>query len=303
MTTNNDCLLSFPSWMGDNTRHLFCELVGLVSPFKSPADFQVCQDAKLTDQVGNTFTYELDTVAYSYHPAQIWKDGKAKPSKDASDGRNVLAVTYIDTFVNGDQNRYSWFDNNKFGNLYFVMTPGQCKPWSPVIEASGSGQYVEALKKFADTQKSVDRSEIGCKDDIKDYKKEGASIIAIIPGQGQSHPPDELPKGSKNQCEFVTQHTIITYNPGKLIYDIDGKADKPEFPEGSFCVRIMASQTGNDDPVLLQFPIDVESLLTTSGTLYFAQNADDQYKIVTGEEARIIPSLFKIGLTVLKNVQ
>jgi len=158
------------------------------------------------------------------------------------------------------------------------------------------------------------------KNDFGFYKKiedifSLSSVASVLPGPYPSHRPKEVSSGPA-QCEFGLQSQKITYEPqGEPILDIDDER-LPTTLVGArhYCVRLWESDeksTGwwgiltaafaNDTPII-QFTVDIAEL-QGKGTIYYSHNPQSQTNVVKGIQAINMPSIFKIGLTILDRLE
>lgn len=298
------CNLSFPAWMPEPLRNLFCEMVIQTPIQQKPLNYDACHGAILQDSENSQHKWFLDLVQYTYHPASIWKKGdNLGPSKNFSDNRNVIAVKSIEIYGNGDTEKGG--NERLYGNIWGTITAGQCASVSPFIETDGDDYIGRMLEKFQEGQNKLSYKKLGFPDDIEDMRDVDGSAIAIFPGPYHS---DTFPAGkdAKPQCEFGLKWQKITYKQGKPLLDTDDER-LPDALRGAqnYCVRFWESDGPafwTDDTPLLQFTVNLNNLKQTE-SLTFAHNPVDQNSIISGSDAVISPALFKIELEFLKEVE
>jgi hypothetical protein len=317
MATPKMCTLAkpktFPTWMGNNFRQLFCELRGRDNPLNRPGvnsansidNYQLTHGAQFVATVNGRDTFTLDMAQYPHHTSEFWNNGSVEHAQKSTytDNKNVLVVIMVNSATNFDANR-SLTRKAIYGNPYFIMSPGKClREWSPAFGAQENEPYRKTLAKFAAarTENPPTRNAMGTRYEVSDYKgsSDGKHIITILTGAGQTHTVG----GSNspiNQGEWPLGQTAMNYSPGKPILDVDSHpANGPFAGVRHFCARLMASQSSGDDPIFLQFNLDLDKL-TPGVTYYFSHHVSDAFKVITGNSAETTPSLLTIGLRVVQ---
>lgn len=247
-----------------------------------PKDYtQACMGAtQLPQSAANHRLWRLDTTRYTHHPAENYVNGQMVGfTKDLTDHHGVIAVKSVALVGNGELEKWDIGDHAKYGNVYFIVTPGACKTWSPAIEATGSDPFRSLVAQLSQQRIEhsgrLERADMGCAEDISDYKKTTA-VVSILPGPYPTHVPTDA--AAYPQCEFGLQHQSITYDPPKPIIDINAV---PALASAAYCMRVMESDPMWDDTVLLQAPFYIDFDTAKPYTMAIASSSFLQSNIMT----------------------
>lgn len=250
-----------------------------------PKDYpQACMGATQLPQSSPIHRlWRLDTTRYTHHPAENYVNGQMVGfTQDLTDHHGVLAIKSVAIVGNGELEKWDIGDHAKYGNLYFIITPGECKTWSPIVEATGSDPFRNLVAQIAalrtEATGALDHNDMGCAEDISDYKK-GTAVVSILPGPYPTHTPTD--NATYPQCEFGLQHQTIVYDPPKPMIDLGAV---PALSSATYCMRVMESDPMWDDTVLLQTPF------------YINFNTAQPYTIAIADDANP-KSLIKVELT------
>lgn len=260
------------------------DLLSLPGTFPSDKYEGTCTGA--TRLPGSTSVHprwSLDTTRYTHHPAENYKHGHMIGfTNDLTDHHGVVAVKSLELLGNGEMERYNWFwmDVAKYGNIYLIVTSGECQNWSPVPNAVGSDPFRKQLQSirfvYDQSQEIVEREVMGCEHKIMDYKVSAkAAAVSILPGPYPTHTPSD--DATYNQCEFGMHHQSMDYMPPKPVVDT---ATLPAVG-ALYCVRLMESDHIGSDTVLLQATLPLAAFtLSFLSELTIAHDITDQYNVL-----------------------
>lgn len=296
------CALTFPTWMVQPYRDLFCKLLEVKSAFPQ-SDFTPVKQAILVSSPTVPIVCKLDTREYTHHPASVHANGRPLGVvTDFTQGTSV-GVSRVEIVGNGDESR--WLDSDaKYGNLYLTAAPGYCQEWSAPVSLSYRRWddfrdilYTMKLRQEEYNGKAPDPSLMGFPSSVATLKTSAAVMVSTLPGPYATHVPDELAgtPGALPQGEFGLQWQSIQYDPPKPAFvmgdpRLPGVLRSPEI----YCLRVM--QAHGDSTRVMQWPVKVSDLLQ-KGAHTYAHNINNYKSVLRGAEAESSPALFKITLT------